>query len=145
MLFKVGAKIPMTIVPYARSLFAIHRNHELYYCYYTPRTTNKCNSNPCQNGATCSSINTCAGYVCSCRPHYSGTLCEHLYGNLRLKARYARNLRDSDEWLNNSDPYMEIIAYDENGNSVTKSTRELLGDTNPDWNQWLNFGARAWK
>ena len=98
------------------------RNHELYYCYYTPRTTNKCNPNPCQNGATCSSVNTCTGYVCSCRPHYSGTLCENLYGNLRLKARYAHNLRDSDGWLNNSDPYMEIIAYDENGNSVTKLT-----------------------
>ena len=40
---------------------------------------------------------------------------------------------------------MKIIAADENGNSVTKSTRELSGNTNPDWNQWLNFGRRAWK
>ena len=40
---------------------------------------------------------------------------------------------------------MEIIAIDENGRSVKKSTSYLSGDSNPDWNQWLHFGTRGWK
>ena len=122
------------------------RNHELYFCYYTPLSTNKCNMNPCQNGGTCvSTVQTCTGYTCQCGPNNSGTHCEHLYGNLRFDARYARNLRDSDGWWNDSDPYMEIIAEDADGNTVRMRTRYIGGNHNPNWNQRLDFGRRAWK
>ena len=104
---------------------------------------NECSTNPCQNGGTC--VDGCSSYTCQCVPNYSGTHCEHLYGDLRFKARYARNLQDRDGWLNYSDPYMEIIAEDADGNTVKKRTRYIQGNANPDWNQWLYFGNRAWK
>ena len=130
--------------PLARG--SCNRDHELYFCYYEPFGPNKCNMKPCQNGGTCESVNsTCTGYRCRCGPSFSGTNCEHHYGNLRFKARYARNLQDKDGWLNNSDPYMEIIAEDADGNTVRKRTRSIGGNVNPDWNQWLDFGNRAWK
>ena len=35
---------------------------------------NECNSDPCQNGATCTDeVN---GYACGCADGYTGTLCE---------------------------------------------------------------------
>ena len=105
---------------------------------------NECmGTNPCQNGGTC--IDGCTSYTCRCPPNYGGTHCQHLSGNLRFKARYARNLRDSDGWWNDSDPYMEIIAIDADSNRVRKSTSYLSGDHNPDWNQWLYFGTREWR
>lgn len=36
---------------------------------------NECDSNPCQNGATCEDI--IAGFVCTCPPYHSGTFCEN--------------------------------------------------------------------
>jgi len=104
---------------------------------------NECSSNPCQNGGTC--INGCAGYTCYCRHPFSGTNCEHLSGNLRVYARYGRNLPDYDGLDNNSDPYLEVIAYDANGNSVRKISSYKGGDLSPDWNEWLDFGTREWK
>ena len=123
------------------------RNHELYFCYYTPLVTNnKCNTSPCQNGGTCvSTVNTCTGYSCQCRSNYAGRDCENLYGNLRVKARHARNLKDADGWFDDSDPYMEVIAEEANGNTVRMRTRSLNNRRSPDWNQWLDFGRRAWK
>ena len=123
------------------------RNHELYFCYYTPLATNKCNTSPCRNGGTCmSTVNTCTGYRCQCQSNYAGTHCENVYGNLRVKARYARNLPTGmDGWLNDGDPYMEVIAEEANGNTVRMRTRYLNNDRYPDWNQWLDFGRRAWK
>ena len=104
---------------------------------------NDCSTNPCQNGGTC--VDGCNSYSCQCAPHYSGTNCENRYGNLRFKARYARDLRDSDGWWNGSDSYMEIIAIDASGNSVRKRTQYLNNDHDPDWNEWLNFGNGQWK
>ena len=122
------------------------RNHELYFCYYTPLVTNKCSTSPCENGATCiSTPSTCTGYRCQCRSNYAGSRCQHLYGNLRVKARYARNLQDSDGWWSDSDPYMEVIAEDTDGNTVRMRTNYLNNDFHPDWNVWLNFGSRTWK
>lgn len=104
---------------------------------------NECSTNPCQNGGTC--VDGCSSYTCQCAPNYSGTHCEHLYGDLRFKARYARNLQDLDGWWNDSDPYMEVIAEDADGNTVRKRTRYLNNDRYPDWNQWLYLWNRAWK
>ena len=104
---------------------------------------NECSSNPCRNGGTC--VDGCASYTCRCRPSYSGTNCEELSGNLRIYARYGRNLPDEDPWWNDSDPYLEVIAYDANGNSLRKRSSYKGGDQSPDWNEWLHFGTRAWK
>ena len=104
---------------------------------------NECSTNPCQNGGTC--VDGCASYTCRCRSPYSGTNCEQFSGNLRIYARYGRNLPDEDGWWNDSDPYLEVIAYDANGNSVRKTSSYKGGDQSPDWNEWLHFGTRAWK
>ena len=104
---------------------------------------NECSTNPCQNGGTC--VDGCASYTCRCRSSYSGTNCEQLSGNLRIYARYGRNLPDEDGWWNDSDPYLEVIAYDANGNSVRKTSSYKGGDQSPDWNEWLHFGTRGWK
>lgn len=39
---------------------------------------NECDSNPCQNGATC--VDELNRYSCTCQPGYQGTNCE--IGNL---------------------------------------------------------------
>jgi len=33
-------------------------------------------SNPCQNGATCTNAGNSLGYTCKCLPGYSGTNCQ---------------------------------------------------------------------
>ena len=35
---------------------------------------------------------------------------------------------------NNSDPYLEVIAYNADGNSVTRRSVHRRGDHSPDWN-----------
>ena len=71
--------------------------------------------------------------------------CERLIGDFRIYAHYGRNLPDEDGWLNESDPYLEVIAYDADGNSVTRRSSYRQGNLNPVWNQWLYFGIRTWK
>ncbi len=72
-----------------------------------------------------------------------------LYGcplmNLQVYIRYARNLKDTDPWLNDPDPYVKVEARRSSGNGVTQSTRDIGGTTNPTWNQKLNFGCQGWK
>ena len=103
----------------------------------------ECAPNPCRNGGTC--VDECASYTCLCRRSYVGTNCEHLSGNLRVKARYGRNLPDEDPWWNDSDPYLQVIAIDADDNRVIKRSTYAWGDQSPDWNQWLEFGTRTWK
>ena len=103
----------------------------------------ECSTNPCQNGGTC--VDRCSSYSCQCAPNYSGINCEHLYGDLRFEARYARDLRSSDGWWSDSDSYMEIKAENADGITFTKRTEYLNNDRYPDWNEWLNFGIGAWK
>ena len=117
-------------------------NGFLIYDYKFLIDGNECSSNPCQNGGTC--VDGCASYTCLCRPHYRGTNCGFRYANLRIFARYGRDLPDRDPVRNLSDPYMEVIAFDEAGNSYRKRTREKSGDQNPDWYEWLDFGASSW-
>ena len=56
--------------------------------------------------------------------------------------RYGRNLPDEDVGLNNSDPYVEIIAE---GTFVRRVTSSKGGDQSPDWNENLYFGTGTWK
>ena len=123
-----------------------HAAHGSGYMYYDYRLTvdrNNCSPNPCLNGGTCR--DGCLSYTCTCRTGYSGTRCERTTRNLRVYARYARNLRDRDGWWNKSDPYMEVIAVDVNGNSLRRTTRHVQGNHNPNWNTSLYFGRRAWR
>ena len=138
------------------------RSGSLYRCscprgYYGSRCQYRdaCLSNPCRNGGTCSRSGS--SYTCRCTTRYSGTRCtscasryigsqcQHRVGNLRIYARGGTGLPDEDGWLNNSDPFLEVIAYDYLGNSLRKRTDDDGGDQSPEWNEWLNFGTRAWK
>lgn len=91
----------------------------------------------------------CSGYLWLnyylCPNEWSGDNCGHRLANLRFYVRYGRDLPDEDGWLNDSDPYVEIIAYDSDGTSVRKTTSEKSGDESPDWNENLNFGTNTWK
>ena len=118
-------------------------NGYLRYNYNMIMDGVECGSNPCQNGATC--IEGIALYTCNCRSGYSGTDCEHRTGRLRIYARYGRNLPDRDGIWNKSDPYVEFIAVDSNGNTVRRTTSEKGGTHNPTWNQWIDFGTNTWK
>jgi len=104
-----------------------------------------CHSNPCQNGGHCSVLSSNT-YECNCEgSNGAGLNCEHRVGNLRVYARGGTGLPDEDPWFNDSDPYLEVIAYDHLGNSVRKRTDDDSGDQSPEWNEWLNFGSRAWR
>ena len=123
-----------------------HAAHGSGYMYYDYRLTvdrNNCSLNPCRNGGTCR--DGCLSFTCTCRYGYTGTWCEYAIRNLRVYARYARNLRDRDGWRNKSDPYMEVIAVDIYGNSLRRTTRRVQGNHNPNWNTSLYFGRRAWR
>ena len=66
-------------------------------------------------------------------------------GVLDVHVRYGHGLRDSDRFpFGDSDPYVEVIAYDNYGNAVRMTTSTDRNDDSPYWNQNLNFGRRAW-
>ena len=127
----------------ANNIMHAHDSGYLIYNYNFILDGNECISSPCRNGGTC--IDLCASYYCNCRSGYIGTNCEHRIGRLRVYARYARNLPNEDGWWNNSDPYMEFIAVDQNGNLVRLRTASRGGTQNPNWNQALNFGTGSWR
>jgi hypothetical protein len=118
-------------------------NGYLIFDYNFVLDSNDCISNPCRNGGTC--VDECGSHSCSCAPHYTGTNCEYLHGKLTVKARYGRSLQDRDGWLNKSDPYMEVTAIDATGKSVTKNSKIVKGNHDPNWNQELDFGKGTWK
>ena len=105
---------------------------------------NECSPNPCKNGGTCQ--DTICSYSCTCPNGYTGTNCQYQTTYLKVYARYGRNLPDKDGWFaGDSDPYMKVTAYDQYGNTVTRTTSHKQGNENPNWYQWLYFGTRAWK
>ena len=116
-------------------------NGYLIYDYAFVLDGDDCSPNPCQNGGIC--VDGCANYTCQCPSNYTGTNCEHFSGNLRFRARYARNLPVT--WYYDCDPYMEFVAIDGKGTEVTQYTSYVESSTNPDWNEWLYFGKGSWK
>ena len=100
-----------------------------------------CSSTPCQNGATCQDTSS---YVCSCPSGYGGSLCQYRSGRLQFYARYGHDLQDRDPVWNDSDPYVEVVAYDRAGRSVRRTTSYRQGDSSPVWHQTLDFGTRQW-
>jgi hypothetical protein len=81
-----------------------------------------------------------ANSLYSCPRSYYGVLS----GTLAIHAQHGRNLPDTDGLWNNSDPYLEITAVDRNGNSVTKTTRNIGGNLNPVWDEWVEFENSTW-
>ena len=115
----------------------------IYFSYYLRLDGNECRPNPCLNGGRCTDL--IAAYKCICRPGYSGTWCQYVTGRLRIYARYGKDLPDKDGLLSgDSDPYIEVIAYDRDGNSKRLRTKQDKGDESPEWNQWLDFGVDNW-
>ncbi len=103
----------------------------------------ECSPNPCLNGGTC--IEQIASHRCSCTSTWGGDRCQHRRKNLKFYIKNGKNLPDKDGIWNDSDPYVEVIAYDHSGNSVRKITSDKGGTHNPTWNQWLYFGIDTWK
>ena len=81
-----------------------------------------------------------ANRLYSCPRSYYGVLS----GTLAIHAQYGKNLPDEDGLWNKSDPYLEITAVDRNGNSETKTTRNIGGNLNPVWDEWVVFDNSTW-
>ena len=120
-----------------------HRGGYLTYDYNFIVDGDECNPNPCLNGGICT--DGCSSFTCSCTAGYTGPTCADTIGNLQVTARYGRNLPNEDGWFSNSDPYIEFIAIDANGNSHRKTTRAVSSNLYPEWNQSLNFGENGWR
>ena len=116
----------------------------LYFDIEFTRDGNECSPNPCQNGGNCH--DGCAQYTCYCPSLYRGDRCQYRERRLRIKARYGRSLPDRDSWLaGDSDPYLEIKAYNVYGTSSTRKTNTDQGDESPSWNQNIDFGNNVWR
>ena len=61
------------------------------------------------------------------------------YGELRVHIEQAENLGTS------SGVYVEVTAVDDNKMREVKSTHYVEGTANPNWDEWLEFGGRAWQ
>ncbi len=125
------------------------RNQKIHFCYYTPRLMNGCKMNPCGGDKyticepTGHHDQLCNAYNCRCENTSSEI---HCVAKFRVKARLARNLlRDVDGPRDNCDPFMEITARTLDGHIITKRSRSLNNDANPDWNDWFDFGRGQWK
>ena len=119
-------------------------NGYMYFDYRLTPDGNECSSNPCQNGGTCYDV--CVSFTCDCTGSYTGSTCRDFIGVLDILARDGSGLPDRDGFGGgDSDPYMEVIAYDIYGSSVRKTTSTDRNDESPSWNQNLVFGSRAWK
>ena len=100
---------------------------------------NYCYPNHCRNGGTC--INLLDSFRCHCPSIYTGTHCEYRLGYFWLYARYGNGLQDLDGWC----LYLVVIACDNRGYSVHRSTRYIAGDLSPVRNQWFYFTyKRVW-
>ena len=83
-------------------------------------------------------VQTCST-SCSC----SG----NLHGNLKVRVKFARNLPDTDGWLNRPDPYVTVTGVKNvlsDLQSTILHTSQKKG-CDPSWHQDLNFGCGDWK
>ena len=69
---------------------------------------------------------------CRCKPEING--------RLRVYVRYGNLVNTTS-----SNPYVEVIAYNHNGNSTSLQTADSTGENETvEWNQWLDFGVDTW-
>ena len=116
----------------------------MYFDIEFTQDGDECSPNPCQNGGTC--IDGCASYTCSCLSSYRGDRCQYRARRLRIYARYGSSLPDRDGWLaGESDPYLEITAYNAFGGSWTRTTSTDQGDESPEWYETIDFGVNVWR
>ena len=56
------------------------------------------------------------------------------------------NLPDRDGWTaGQSDPYIEVVATDVDGDTETKTTPVRGGTNNPSWDDYLVFSDKTWE
>ena len=82
----------------------------------------------------------------NCPEGYGGTRCDVVRERLQIHVSRGYRLPDTDNFLRgNSDPYVEVTAYDHEGNTKILRTSEQFGTHNPTWNEMLDFGVDTWK
>ena len=100
--------------------------------------------NPCKNGGTCS-VDTFHTIFCLCTREYTGHNCQYAKGRLRVFVKTGANLRNRDgPGPGTSDPYVRVVAKDHLGHKRTKETKTIYNNASPTFNQWLDFGVKAW-
>lgn len=105
-----------------------------------------CYPNPCQNGGICIPDKYPQdGFTCKCPKGYGGELCQCRQRSLHVFAHYGYNLPDRDLFAGESDPFLQVIAYDCEGRATKKETRVEKGEENPIWAQALDFGVDTWQ
>ena len=116
----------------------------LRYDYHTILDGNDCDPNPCENGGIC--YDRIFAFVCACPSNFAGINCQYKKHSLWVYTRYGFNLLNTDygSLERQSDPYMNVTAYDRFGNAVTQTTSHVSDTLNPTWYQWLHFGDGAW-
>ena len=97
----------------------------------------------------CTPYPRCIGYLWFdyylCPSGRAGSNCAHKWANLQFFIRYGRNLQDRDGLWDTSDPYVEVIAYNIDGQSVRRATSIKHNNENPIWNEILHFGSHGWE
>ena len=102
------------------------------------------NYNPCKNGGTCF-VNTLHTVFCLCTREYTGNNCQYAKGRLRVFVKTGANLKNRDRAGSGiSDPYVRVVATDRLGHKRTKETKTIYNNASPTFNQWLDFGVKAW-
>lgn len=84
----------------------------------------------------------------SSRHHQSLQHTSHILSSLKIFVKRAWGLPDKDGGLvKKSDPYVRILAV--KGSSLTdevsRDTRSIKNDHDPDWNEYLYYGCGYWK
>ena len=62
---------------------------------------------------------------------------------LQVYVRYGNGLSNGN-YYDSSDPYVLLVAYNNDGDSKHLETRFEPNTLDPQWNEWLNFGEDSW-
>ena len=66
-------------------------------------------------------------------------------GVLVVHVRNGQSLRDTDPILNSPDPYVKIVVVDSSGLQYGRATTTIIGETSPNWNEYLTVPEREWQ
>ena len=62
-----------------------------------------------------------------------------------MHVRNGQSLPDTDPILNSPDPYVKIVAVDSSGLQYGRATTTIIGETSPNWNEYLTVPEREWQ